>query len=233
MLYKTFYGDYHKDMKIPVLAPSLLAADFSRLAEAIAQIEASGAEWTHLDVMDGHFVSELSFGAKMVRDLRPLSRTIFDVHLMITHPENFIEGFALAGADYITIHFEAAVHIHRLLSSIKDLGKKAGISIVPSTPVGAIEEILPLVDLVLVMTVNPGFGGQSLIPRCLEKVKTLVRLREEKAYSFLISVDGGVNAETAPLVREAGVDVIVAGEAFFRAADRAAMAATLKGKFLP
>ena len=217
------------NLKGPILAPSIWAADFSKLAEAMGQIEASGAEWTHLDIMDGNFVSELTFGCKMVRDLRPLSRTIFDVHLMVAHPERFIEDFAHAGADNITIHYEAALHTHRILGAIKDLGKKAGISIIPSTPVGAILEVLPFVDLVLVMTVNPGFGGQRLIPQCLEKVKTLVKLREEKGYSFLISVDGGINAETASQVRAAGVDVLVAGEAFFKADDKAAMAALLKG----
>lgn len=202
-------------MNKTLLAPSLLSCDFSNLGEAINKIENNFGSWVHIDVMDGIFVPEITFGQPIVRSIRPLTSLPFDVHLMTEKPENQIESFAKAGADLITFHYEAAVHHHRIIQQIHGLGKKVGISIVPSTPVSAILPILPFVDLVLVMTVNPGFGGQTLIPECLDKVKELVDIRKTKNLSYLISVDGGVSEKTAKSVIDAGVDVAVSGSAFF------------------
>lgn len=211
-----------------IIAPSVLSADFSQISTDIADIKNSGSEWVHLDVMDGRFVPNITFGPKFISDIRKHSDLIFDTHLMIENPENFIEHFADAGSDYITVHSEATVHLHRTLQMIKDTGKKAGVSIVPSTPISLIREILSEVDLVLVMTVNPGFGGQSLITNCLHKVKELVKIRDAEQLNYLISVDGGVNMKTISLVKSAGIDVAVAGSAFFSAANKNSFVKDLK-----
>lgn len=197
------------------LAPSLLAADFGNLAKCMRQIETDGGSVVHIDVMDGQFVPQVSFGQPVVESIRGLTSLPFDVHLMVEHPENQIESFVKAGADWITFHLEACVHANRLASHIRSFGKKAGISIVPSTPVSSLSEMLSEVDLVLVMTVNPGFGGQKLIPSCVEKIRQLVEIRKERNLDFKISVDGGVNSETISSVIESGADVIVSGSAFF------------------
>lgn len=202
-------------MESKILAPSLLSADFSNLTEAFEKIENYGGKAVHIDVMDGQFVPEITYGQPVVRSVRKLSKLPFDVHLMVENPELQIESFAKAGADWITFHLEAAVHLHRIIQHIHELGKKAGISIVPSTPVTALKELLEYVDIVLVMTVNPGYGGQVLIPSCVEKVKELKRIREEKGYNFKISVDGGVNSDTLKTVLDAGTDIVVSGSAFF------------------
>jgi len=209
-------------MAEPIVAPSLLAANFSDLRSALAAIEAAGGDWVHLDVMDGRFVPNLTFGPKMAADLKPLTRLPMDVHLMTVEPEALAPAFAAAGADYITFHLEATVHAHRLVESIRASGARPGIAIVPSTPASLLSELLPLVDLVLVMTVDPGFGGQALIPSCLAKCAYLAERRSELGLEFLISADGGLNANTIPLACRSGVDVLVMGSAFFSATDPAA-----------
>lgn len=198
-----------------LIAPSLLSANFGDMAHGVKLIESANADWVHLDVMDGTFVPQITFGSKMVADLRAMTMLPFDVHLMIVNPEAHVQSFAEAGADIITIHVEATVHVHRLINRIKEMGKKAGISIVPSTPVSLIAEILPFADLVLVMTVNPGFGGQSLIRECLKKVSHLREIKRQSAYDFLIEVDGGINVSTHRFAVDAGAEVLVMGSAFF------------------
>jgi ribulose-phosphate 3-epimerase len=202
-------------MKDIILAPSILSADFSNLEKGIHYIEHNSGGWVHLDVMDGSFVPNITIGPPVVAALRPLTALPFDVHLMIERPENHIAVFADAGADYITFHYEAAVHHHRIIEQIHQSGKKAGISIVPSTPVSVLEEILPFIDVVLIMTVNPGFGGQKMIDSCVKKLDILSRIRQERGLSYILSVDGGVNSKTYESVVTAGADVVVSGSAFF------------------
>ena len=215
-------------MSKTIVSPSILAADFADFGGAIAQIDKSGARWAHMDIMDGRFVPNLTFGPQLVGALRKRTGAFLDVHLMIVEPGCYAQSFADAGADGITFHLEAEVHAHSLLAHIRGMGKKAGISVVPSTPVSMLEEVLPFADIVLVMTVNPGFGGQKLIPECLEKVRKLSLMRKERGLDFLISVDGGINEETARAARAAGSDVLVMGSCFFASPDKAGLVQRLQ-----
>ncbi|AFV76751.1 ribulose-phosphate 3-epimerase [Thermus oshimai] len=196
-------------------APSILTADLSRLAEAIGEAEAAGVDWIHLDVMDGVFVPNLTFGPLLVEAVRRVTALPLDVHLMIVNPERYLEDFARAGADLITVHYEATPHAHRAVQKIKELGKKAGLAINPATPLEAFEPLLPELDLALLMSVNPGFGGQKYIPRSTERLRRLKAMRDALNPRCLIEVDGGVNLSTVAEVYRAGADVAVAGSALF------------------
>ncbi|MCI7440234.1 MAG: ribulose-phosphate 3-epimerase [Treponema sp.] len=198
------------------LSPSLLSADFGNLADGLRLIEEKGSSFVHVDVMDGNFVPQVSYGQPVISSIRKYSKMPFDVHLMIEKPENSIMSYIDAGADWVTFHIESTNHADRCVQMIHEAGKKAGVAICPATPVSAIEELLPFVDLVLVMTVNPGWGGQKLIPYTIEKVKKLADIQKEMDFKYLISVDGGVNQETLGNVLDAGTDIVVSGSSFFR-----------------
>lgn len=204
-----------------MIAPSILSADFSKLGSDIAEIEKAGAKVLHVDVMDGHFVPNLTIGPLIVQAIRPKTKMILDCHLMVNDPEKMIPWFAEAGADWITFHDESASHSEKLIDQIHALGKKAGISIKPDTPIEMIEPLLHKVDLVLVMSVEPGFGGQKFMPGALSKVRWLNKQKKDKSLSFLISIDGGINASTIVDAKKSGVDIFVAGSAVFGAKDRA------------
>ena len=201
------------------IAPSILSADFARLGEELKALDAAGCRIVHLDVMDGLFVPNITFGAPVIKSLRPYTDMVFDAHLMIDEPARFFDDFVKAGADGITIHYEATVNAPADLKALRQLGVRAGISIKPQTRVEQIEHLLALCDLVLVMSVEPGFGGQSFQPQALQKLESLASLREQKGYAYVLEVDGGVNRETIPAVVSAGADWLVMGSAFFKERD--------------
>lgn len=201
--------------KRPLIAPSLLSADFSRLKEEVRAVEEAGADLLHLDVMDGLFVPNLTFGPLVISAIRPHTKLPLDVHLMIVQPERYIKEFAEAGADLICVHAEASLHLHRTITQIKEQGKLVGVSLNPHTPPEFLDYVLELLDFVLIMTVNPGFGGQKFIPQCLPKIEKLKNTIVKRGLKTLIEVDGGINEETAPLVLSAGADILVAGSAIF------------------
>jgi ribulose-phosphate 3-epimerase len=201
------------------LAPSILSADFARLGEQVEEAARAGADYIHVDVMDGHFVPNITIGAQVVAAIRPVTSLPLDVHLMIEHPERYISEFVHAGADIITVHVEASPHLQSAIELIKKLGARAGVSLNPPTPIGAVEEFLHHVDLVLVMSVNPGFGGQPFIPETLPRIEKMRQILDARGLSAELEVDGGINADNAPDIVKAGANVLVAGNSIFRAED--------------
>ena len=202
------------------ILPSILSADFANLERDIKELESIGIDMFHIDVMDGNFVPNISFGFPIIESIRPKTDKVFDCHLMIANPENYVEQFCKVGCDMVSFHIEATNHADRVIQVIKKNGKKAGIVLNPQTPIESIKYLLPKLDYVLIMTVNPGFGGQKFIPEMLEKIEELVKLREEKNYNFLIEVDGGINTETSKACRDKGADLLVCGSFLFGASDK-------------
>lgn len=211
------------------IAPSMLSADFANLAAEIKKVEMAGADFLHIDIMDGHFVPNLTFGPPVIERLRKISTLPFDVHLMVTNPQDWVVPFVKAGADILTVHVETAPHLHRILQSIKDNGLKAGVALNPATSLSSVEEVLDMIDMVLIMSVNPGFGGQKYIAGSAAKIARLAKIITARGLKVEIEVDGGINPETAPQVIAAGARILVAGSAVYGAVDAAEMIKKLRG----